>query len=51
VFDITGKQVKQFAGNILKTNVFSVTDLKPGIYFVKIQDVEDKVETKKLIIN
>lgn len=51
VFDITGKQVKRFAGNILKTNVFSVTDLKTGIYFVKIQDIENKIETKKLIIN
>lgn len=51
VFDITGKQVKQFAGNTLKTNVFSVTDLKTGIYFVKIQDIENKIETKKLIIN
>lgn len=51
VFDITGKQVKQFAENTLKNNVFSVTDLKSGIYFVRIQDSENKVETKKLIIN
>jgi hypothetical protein len=50
VFDITGKQVKQFAENTLKTNVFSVTDLTSGIYVVRIQDSENNVETKKVII-
>jgi hypothetical protein len=51
VFDITGKQVKQFAENTLKNNVFSVTDLTSGIYVVRIQDSKNNVETKKLIIN
>jgi 1,4-alpha-glucan branching enzyme len=51
VFDVTGKQVKQFTNNTIKINVFSVTDLKTGIYFVKIQDSENKIEIKKLIIN
>ena len=51
VFDITGKQVKQFSNANIKNNLFSVTDLTSGIYFVRIQDSENKVETKKLIIN
>ncbi|PQB06488.1 hypothetical protein BST83_04375 [Polaribacter filamentus] len=51
VFAVTGKQVKQFTNNNIKTNVFSVTDLKTGIYFVRIQDSENKIETKKLFIN
>jgi hypothetical protein len=51
VFDVTGKQVKQFTNNTIKTNMFSVTDLKTGIYFVRIQDSKNKIETKKIFIN
>jgi 1,4-alpha-glucan branching enzyme len=51
VFDITGKQVKQFTNNVVKSNSFSVTDLNTGIYFVKIKENDNKISTKKLIIN
>jgi len=51
VFDITGKQVKKFTNNVVKTNSFSVTDLNTGIYFIKIKEENNKISTKKLIIN
>ncbi|SDS08589.1 Por secretion system C-terminal sorting domain-containing protein [Polaribacter sp. KT25b] len=51
VFDITGKQVKQFAKSVIKNNTFSVTDLNTGIYFVRIKENDNKISTKKLIIN
>ena len=51
VYDITGKQVKQFTSNVVKSNLFSVTDLNTGIYFIKIKEENNKISTKKLIIN
>ena len=51
VYDITGKQLKQFTNNVVKSNNFSVTDLNTGIYFIKIKEENNKVNTKKLIIN
>jgi 1,4-alpha-glucan branching enzyme len=51
VFDVTGKQVKQFTENGIKNNTFSVTDLNTGIYFIKIKEKNHKIATKKLIIN
>lgn len=51
VYDITGKQVKQFTNNVVKSNLFSVTDLNTGIYFIKIKEENNKISTKKLIIN
>lgn len=51
VFDITGKQVKQFTNNVVKSNLFSVTDLNTGIYFIKIKEENNNISTKKLIIN
>jgi len=51
VYDITGKQVKQFTKSVIKNNTFSVTDLNTGIYFVRIKENDNKITTKKLIIN
>ena len=51
VFDISGKQVKQFTKSVIKNNTFSVTDLNTGIYFVRIKENDNKISTKKLIIN
>lgn len=51
VFDITGKQVKQFTKNVIRNNSYFVTDLNKGIYFVKIKESTNKISTKKLIIN
>jgi 1,4-alpha-glucan branching enzyme len=51
IFDITGKQVKQFTKNDIKYNTYLVTDLNKGIYFVRINEKFNKISTKKLIIN
>ena len=51
VFDITGKQVKKFTKNGIKKNAYFVTNLKTGIYFVRIKENSNKITTKKLIIN
>ncbi len=51
VFDITGKQVKQFTKNVIRKNSYFVADLNKGIYFVKIKENTNKISTKKLIIN
>ncbi len=51
IFDITGKQVKQFTNNIIKNNVYLITDLNKGIYFVRIKENSNKITTKKLFIN
>ena len=51
IYDITGKQVKQFARNATKNNSYFVADLNTGIYFVRIINDDNKAMTKKLIIN
>ena len=51
VFDITGKQVKKFTKNGIKKNAYFITNLKTGIYFVRIKENSNKITTKKLIIN
>ncbi|WP_439132957.1 alpha-amylase family glycosyl hydrolase [Polaribacter sp.] len=51
VYDITGKKVKQFSKSDIIRNVFSVTNLKSGVYFVRIKNDMNKMITQKLIIN
>jgi len=51
VFDITGKQVKQFTKNTIIKNSYFVTGLNKGVYFVSIKETSNKISTKKLIIN
>jgi len=51
VYDVTGKQVKMFQKNTIKNNIFTVTSLKKGIYFIRIKENINKISTKKLIIN
>ena len=51
VYDIKGKQVKQFTKNAIKNNSYFVADLNTGIYFVRIIHDDNKITTKKLIIN
>ncbi|MGK0411910.1 MAG: 1,4-alpha-glucan branching enzyme [Polaribacter sp.] len=51
VFDVTGKRVKQFIKNDINNNIFSVTGLNTGIYFIKIKEKNNKTSTRKLIIN
>ena len=51
VYDIKGKKVKQFTNNAIKNNSYFVADLNTGIYFVRIIHDDNKITTKKLIIN
>ena len=51
VYDITGKQVKVFTKQVVNSNNYNVSYLKPGVYFIKIKDNFNKLVTKKLIIN
>ncbi|MCL7763558.1 alpha-amylase family glycosyl hydrolase [Polaribacter sp. Z014] len=51
IFDVTGKQVKSFSNEVIKTNYFEISTLKKGIYFIKIEDSKNQVLTKKLIVN
>lgn len=50
IFDINGKQVKEFKGNFEPNNLFSTNDLEKGLYIVMSQNAEGKI-LKKLIIN
>jgi len=51
VFDITGKEVKKFNKKNIETNIYYISNLNKGIYFVRIQDKSNNTQTKKLIIN
>ena len=51
VYDVTGKQVKHFTNSTINTNKYTISDLKTGIYFVRITSNSSKIITKKLIIN
>ncbi|WP_334058594.1 alpha-amylase family glycosyl hydrolase [Polaribacter sp. P097] len=50
IFDVNGKQIKEFTGNFEPNNAFSINDLEKGLYIVMSQNVEGKI-LKKLIIN
>ncbi len=51
IYDITGKKVKKFTNKVVKSNLYLVKDLNKGMYFVKITNTNNKISTKKLIIN
>ncbi len=51
IFDITGKRVKKYSKKVVKNNLYLVSDLNTGIYFVKIKNEDNKILIKKLIIN
>ncbi|MBJ2174976.1 T9SS type A sorting domain-containing protein [Aureibaculum sp. A20] len=48
IFDISGRMVKSFNGNFEQNKSFDISDLRPAIYFVKLQS-ELGFATKKLI--
>lgn len=48
VYDINGRKVKDFIGNFLANEKFSVADLSSGMYFVKVQSGRN-TETIKLM--
>ncbi|GAA4238265.1 hypothetical protein GCM10022291_28080 [Postechiella marina] len=49
VYSITGKLVKTFRGNFIKGHNFNITDLKAGLYLVKISNNLSEVNTLKLV--
>ncbi|MGJ8744147.1 alpha-amylase family glycosyl hydrolase [Polaribacter sp.] len=51
VFDISGKQVKKFSKEDVQNNVYEVSSLSKGIYFIRINDTNNNIQTRKLIIN
>ena len=51
LFDVTGKLVQKFSKNVIKNNTYEVNNLNKGIYFIRIKDKNNQIQTKKLIIN
>ena len=51
IFDISGKQIKKFTKNSIQSNTYLVNDFGKGIYFVRVKDSNNKIISKKLIIN
>ncbi|GAA4304712.1 hypothetical protein GCM10023163_29160 [Aestuariibaculum suncheonense] len=49
IYDVTGKQVLSF--NSITRNQLNISNLKNGIYVVKMQDSNHNYEVKKLIIS
>ena len=49
IYNITGQLVKKFKGNFNTNYLFSIDDLKQGIYLVKITDNNNRQNTIKLI--
>ncbi|OSY89454.1 hypothetical protein WH52_02125 [Tenacibaculum holothuriorum] len=50
VYDLSGKVVKQFNGNFAQEKVYDVSNLKTGMYLVKITTDTNKTSVKKLLI-
>ncbi|ARV05305.1 alpha-amlyase [Polaribacter sp. SA4-10] len=51
IYDVTGKQVKTYSKESIKNNLYEVSDLNKGIYFIRIKNIKNQLLTKKLIIN
>ena len=49
IFNIIGKKVLETKS--IKNNSLNISDLKKGIYFLRVYDAENKKATQKLIIN
>ena len=49
IYDITGKLVKEFKGRFNKGETFDVSNLSQSLYFTKIEDDNDSIETSKLM--
>lgn len=47
LFDLTGKSVRFYNSNQLE---FSVKDVSPGVYILRIEETDNKLYTKKLIV-
>ncbi|MDW5288003.1 alpha-amylase family glycosyl hydrolase [Formosa sp. PL04] len=49
IFDITGKEVKQYKGNFNSDSSFNVSNLKSGLYIIRIINSEGQQNTSKLM--
>ena len=51
IYDVTGQQVKTYSEESIKNNLYEVSDLNTGIYFIRIKNIKNQLLTKKLLIN
>ncbi|WP_299225706.1 alpha-amylase family glycosyl hydrolase [uncultured Psychroserpens sp.] len=49
IYDITGKIVKSFTGEFTKNDSYNISDLKPSLYLIKIENSSGQTLTSKLI--
>lgn len=49
IYSITGQLVKSYKSNFTSESQFEISDLKNGIYLVKISDTNDRETTLKLV--
>lgn len=49
IFDITGKLVKTFNGEFTKNDTYDISDLRPSLYLVKIENKNGQVLTSKIL--
>ena len=49
LYDITGKKVKEFGEVVSRGNSYDVSELRPGVYFVKGFNEDGRTFTKKLL--
>ncbi len=49
IFDITGKLVKSFHGAFTKNDSYDISDLKPSLYLVKIENKNGQTLTSKIL--
>jgi 1,4-alpha-glucan branching enzyme len=49
IYDLSGKMVKAFEGDLTKTNTFNISSLKTGMYIVKVENNNNQTMTTKLV--
>ena len=50
LYDVTGKVIKTYTSETVKTNFYEVKGLNKGIYFIRIKNQKNQIQVKKLII-
>ena len=49
IFDITGKLIKEYKGDFTKGELFDVSNVNQGIYFIKLKNDQGQESSTKLI--
>jgi len=49
IFDITGKLVKSFKGEFTKNDSYDISDLRPSLYLIKIENNNGQTLTSKIL--